>query len=194
MLGDAHGTACAPRATRLVEEVLSGLGYRVRRNDPYAGGYVTRHYGRPREGVHALQIEIARPLYMDEARIERLPRMAALQADLTRLIAGAWRLAGLALGPAADPARARRAAILARRNASPPTSRFAIVMTGRAGIAAKKGGAEPPPSLGRKRPRKQTTRQRRVAAMHKLGPFRHLASGFLRRTIFPGGTSHGVSA
>jgi N-formylglutamate deformylase len=87
VLGDAHGTACAPRATRLAEQVLAGLGYRVRRNDPYAGGYVTRHYGRPREGVHALQVEVARPLYMDEARIERLPRMAALQADLTRLIA-----------------------------------------------------------------------------------------------------------
>ena len=87
VLGDAHGTACAPRATRLVEEALTGMGYRVRRNDPYAGGYVTRHYGRPREGVHALQVEIARPLYMDEARIERLPRMMALQADLSRLIA-----------------------------------------------------------------------------------------------------------
>lgn len=87
VLGDAHGTACAPRATRLAEEVLVGLGYRVRRNDPYAGGYVTRHYGRPREGVHALQVEVSRPLYMDEARIERLPRMAALQADITRLVA-----------------------------------------------------------------------------------------------------------
>ncbi len=87
MQGDAHGTACAPRATRLAEEVLQGMGYRVRRNDPYAGGYVTRHYGRPREGVHALQIEVARPLYMDEARIERLPRMAALQADITRAVA-----------------------------------------------------------------------------------------------------------
>ncbi|HYZ33694.1 MAG TPA: N-formylglutamate amidohydrolase [Crenalkalicoccus sp.] len=87
VLGDAHGTACAPRATRFAEEVLQGLGYRVRRNDPYAGGYVTRHYGRPREGVHALQIEVARALYMDEARIERLPRMAALQRDLTTLIA-----------------------------------------------------------------------------------------------------------
>src|SRR4051812_2221634 len=88
VLGDAHGTACASRATRLAEEALLALGYRVRRNDPYAGGYVTRHYGRPREGVHALQVEIARPLYMDEARIERLPRMQGLQADLTRMIAG----------------------------------------------------------------------------------------------------------
>ncbi len=86
VLGDAHGTACAPRATRLVEETLAGMGYRVRRNDPYAGGYVTRHYGRPREAVHALQIEIARSLYMDEARMERAPGMGPLIRDLKRLI------------------------------------------------------------------------------------------------------------
>ncbi len=87
VLGDAHGTSCAPRATRLVEEALSGMGYRVRRNDPYAGGYVTRHYGVPRERVHALQIEIARRLYMDEARVERAPGIGPLQRDLGRLIA-----------------------------------------------------------------------------------------------------------
>jgi N-formylglutamate deformylase len=86
VLGDAHGTACAPRATRLVEEALSAMGYRVRRNDPYAGGYVTRHYGIPRDGVHALQIEIARSLYMDEARVQRAPGMAALTRDLGRLV------------------------------------------------------------------------------------------------------------
>jgi N-formylglutamate deformylase len=87
VLGDAHGTACAPRATRLVEEALGDMGYRVRRNDPYAGGYVTRHYGRPREGVHALQVEIARSLYMDEARVERAAGMATLKRDISRLIA-----------------------------------------------------------------------------------------------------------
>jgi N-formylglutamate deformylase len=87
VLGDAHGTACAPRATRLVEETLAGMGYRVRRNDPYAGGYVTRHYGVPRDGVHALQIEVARSLYMDEARVERAPGLGALRRDLGRLIA-----------------------------------------------------------------------------------------------------------
>ena len=80
--------AIARREHFAFETTLSGLGYRVRRNDPYAGGYVTRHYGRPREGVHALQVEVSRPLYMDEIRIERLPRMAALQADITRMIAG----------------------------------------------------------------------------------------------------------
>ncbi|MBV9735887.1 MAG: N-formylglutamate amidohydrolase [Acidisphaera sp.] len=87
VLGDAHGTACAPHVTRRVEQFLAGLGYLVRRNDPYAGGFVTRHYSRPREAVHALQIEIARGLYMNEARIERLPRFVLLQRDLTRLIA-----------------------------------------------------------------------------------------------------------
>jgi N-formylglutamate amidohydrolase len=88
VLGDAHGTACAPRMTRLVEDLLSELGHPVRRNDPYAGGYITRHYGRPREGVHTLQIEIARELYMDESRIERLPDFGSVQAAMTQFIAG----------------------------------------------------------------------------------------------------------
>ncbi len=87
VLGDAHGTACGPATIRRVEEVLQDLGYRVRRNDPYAGGYITRHYGRPREGVEAVQIELSRSLYMDEARFTPLPRFAAVQRDMTALIA-----------------------------------------------------------------------------------------------------------
>lgn len=86
VLGDAHGTTCAPRTTRLIEECLSDLGYRVRRNDPYAGGYVTRHYGRPRDGQHALQIEVARSLYMDEALIERNAGFSRLRRDLGTLV------------------------------------------------------------------------------------------------------------
>jgi len=86
VLGDAHGTACAPAVTRFVEQTLRDLGYLVRRNDPYAGGYVTRHYGRPREGVHVLQLEVARSLYMNEARIEPLPRLDLVAENLTRLI------------------------------------------------------------------------------------------------------------
>ena len=86
ILGDAHGTACAPRATRVVEESMIALGRRVRRNDPYAGGYVTRHYGRPREGVHALQIEISRALYMDERRVTPLPSMNAVRNEITAVL------------------------------------------------------------------------------------------------------------
>jgi N-formylglutamate deformylase len=88
ILGDAHGTAAAPRATRMLEESLTGLGYRLRRNDPYAGGYVTRHYGRPRDGVHVIQLEIARSLYMDERRVQRLPGLVCLRADMRRMAKG----------------------------------------------------------------------------------------------------------
>lgn len=91
VLGDAHGTSAAPRAMRAVEATLMGLGYRTQRNDPYAGGYVTRHYGRPREGVHVLQVEIARPLYMDEARIARHAGLSRLKSDMTRLISALIR-------------------------------------------------------------------------------------------------------
>ncbi len=98
VLGDAHGTACSPRITRFVERALTEFGYSVRRNDPYAGGYITRHYGRPLERVHALQIEVARSLYMDEARIERSPSFASVQADLTSLVEAITREAPNLIG------------------------------------------------------------------------------------------------
>jgi N-formylglutamate amidohydrolase len=87
VLGDAHGTACGDYLVARIEDCLRRLGYTVRRNDPYAGGYVTRQYGRPRDGVHALQIEIARGLYMDERRIEPHGGFSRLQRDVTDLIA-----------------------------------------------------------------------------------------------------------
>lgn len=82
ILGDAHGTACSPRIMRTIETILSDLGFAVRRNDPYAGGYVTRHYGRPRELVHTLQLELARGLYMDEARLTRSSQFGDIQQKL----------------------------------------------------------------------------------------------------------------
>jgi len=87
VLGDLHGSACASRVTRAAEVLLSSKGYLVRRNDPYAGGFITQHYGRPADDVHVLQIEIARALYMDEARIERLPGFPVIQQQITDLIA-----------------------------------------------------------------------------------------------------------
>ena len=93
VLGDAHGTACAPSVTRAVEDSLAGAGYHVRRNDPYSGGYVTRHYGRPRERVHVLQIELARRLYMDEAKLAKHGRFEAVRAEMARLAAALARSA-----------------------------------------------------------------------------------------------------
>ena len=63
VLGDCHGISCHPDVMATAEVCLKDLGYRVRRNSPYAGGFVTRHYGEPRVGVHALQIELNRSLY-----------------------------------------------------------------------------------------------------------------------------------
>lgn len=86
VLGDAHGTACHPAVTHYLQHRLIELGYTVRRNDPYAGGYITRHYGRPREHVHAIQLEVARELYMDEVRIERLSRFELVRQDLIAVV------------------------------------------------------------------------------------------------------------
>jgi N-formylglutamate amidohydrolase len=91
VLGDLHGSACASRVTRSAEALLSSKGYLVRRNDPYAGGFITRHYGRPADDVHVLQIEIARSLYMNETRIERLPDFAFVQRQITDLVAAITR-------------------------------------------------------------------------------------------------------
>jgi N-formylglutamate deformylase len=86
VVGDANGSACALPLIRAAEAFLRGRNFLVTRNDPYAGGYVTRHYGRPREAVHALQIEVARGLYMDEATLVRRAGFARLQRDLTEWI------------------------------------------------------------------------------------------------------------
>jgi N-formylglutamate amidohydrolase len=66
VLGDAFGRSCDERIVAAAEAHLAGLGYKAVRNAPYAGGYTTRHYGRPAQAVHALQIEVNRALYMDE--------------------------------------------------------------------------------------------------------------------------------
>jgi len=87
VLGDCHGTTCAPVVTQTVEQVLSAKDYMVVRNTPYAGGFVTRHYGKPQARVHCLQIEINRHIYMDESRIERRPALQALAQDMRDVVA-----------------------------------------------------------------------------------------------------------
>ena len=86
VLGDRFGTSCAPSIVRFVEDVLSGFGYQVARNAPYAGGYVASSYGRPRSGVHALQIEINRALYLDERRIARTDGFEPLRRNMIALM------------------------------------------------------------------------------------------------------------
>ena len=85
-LGDRFGRSCAPAIIERVETVLRRGGFRVARNRPYAGGHITARYGRPETGVHALQIEVRRGLFMEELTREPHPAVADLQRVLRELL------------------------------------------------------------------------------------------------------------
>ena len=98
VLGDCHGTSCAPTLPDVVESALSQQGYRVLRNEPYPGGFTTRHYGCPDDDVHVLQIEVNRGLYMNEATIERGSHMPDLTRHLSAVVAAVGRISRRQLG------------------------------------------------------------------------------------------------
>ncbi|GAB4529781.1 MAG: N-formylglutamate amidohydrolase [Amphiplicatus sp.] len=100
VLGDRYGASCAPGLVSLVEHALVKMGYGVSRNAPYAGGFVAAAYGRPADGVHVLQIEINRALYLDEARIARTVHFETLRANMQRLIGELAQIDPAALRPA----------------------------------------------------------------------------------------------
>lgn len=87
ILGDVHGNACAAALVDTVAGALRRFGYRVTLNAPYAGGFTTAHYGRPADGVHALQIEVNRDLYMDERRYARKPALSRIAGELRQVMA-----------------------------------------------------------------------------------------------------------
>jgi N-formylglutamate deformylase len=94
VLGDRYGTSCATAISETIETTLRALGYAVSRNKPYAGGFITEHYGNPAAGLHSVQLEVNRALYMDETRYERSRTFPKLAADLELV---ARRLAELPL-------------------------------------------------------------------------------------------------
>src|SRR5947208_1628617 len=65
VLGDRYGTSCVAAVAEMIEATLRARGYVVSRNKPYAGGFITEHYGNPAAGLHAIQLELNRALYMD---------------------------------------------------------------------------------------------------------------------------------
>ncbi len=92
VLGDRFGTSCDPEFTRIVAQQLRRLGYRTSTNNPYAGGFITEHYGHPAQGHHALQIEVNRALYLDEATFEKTSGFTTLRSNLETLISGLFEL------------------------------------------------------------------------------------------------------
>jgi len=103
VIGDRYGTSCAGELTDATAQCLTRLGYSVSRNKPYAGGFITEHYGQPGRGLHAMQIEVNRCLYMDERTLAKTQGFARLAADLSRLTAELARYfaAGLLTRPEA---------------------------------------------------------------------------------------------
>lgn len=87
IIGDRFGASADPRLSQLVRETLTSFGYDVQMNRPYAGGYITEHHGRPSHGVHAVQIEINRGIYMNEATLQAKPGFDGLKADLNDVAA-----------------------------------------------------------------------------------------------------------
>ena len=85
VIGDRYGTSCVGIIAETVEAVLRGLGYSVSRNKPYAGGFITEHYGNPAAGLHAIQLELNRALYMDEQRYDRSGGFDIVARDLETL-------------------------------------------------------------------------------------------------------------
>jgi N-formylglutamate deformylase len=85
--GDRRGTSCSPALSRLVGDHFTDAGFTVAFNDPYQGGFITTHHGNPRGDIHAIQVEMRRDLYMNEAAFERRPEgFARVGAQLHALL------------------------------------------------------------------------------------------------------------
>ncbi|AEQ52712.1 N-formylglutamate amidohydrolase [Pelagibacterium halotolerans B2] len=97
VLGDRYGTTCAPVLIDTVEAVFAGAGLKVARNRPYAGGHTIRAYGRPQYGIHAIQIEFSRHLYMHEITLQKHQGFSAMQKLAETLLATLVRFDAVSL-------------------------------------------------------------------------------------------------
>jgi N-formylglutamate amidohydrolase len=86
IVGDRFGASAASAMTEAAIGILVSLGYTVAHNKPYAGGFITEHYGRPVRGLHALQIEVNRGLYMNERTYQKSSGFLPLAEDIGRFI------------------------------------------------------------------------------------------------------------
>ncbi|HEV7437787.1 MAG TPA: N-formylglutamate amidohydrolase [Pseudorhizobium sp.] len=88
IIGDRYGTSASAELSRAAISLLTELGFTAVRNKPYAGGFITEHYGRPVRGLHALQIEISRALYMDEVTLQKRPDFESMVGAVSTFMRG----------------------------------------------------------------------------------------------------------
>nr|MCU0904298.1 N-formylglutamate amidohydrolase [Tabrizicola sp.] len=97
VLGDRYGATAGREVMERVEAAFSAAGLRVGRNAPFAGAYVAQAYGRPSRGVHVVQVEIDRALYMDEVRVEPLAGFEGFRELISGVVAELVQPPGVAL-------------------------------------------------------------------------------------------------
>ena len=95
VLGDRWGASCSPEVMTQVENAFRNAGLAVARNAPFAGAYTLQRYGQPSRGMHAVQVEIDRALYLDEARVEPSAEFEAFRRVMQGILA---ELAAIDLG------------------------------------------------------------------------------------------------
>lgn len=98
VIGDRHGTTAATRFVRRIEAEARRAGFAVTRNAPYAGGHIVERHGDPRRGIHAVQLELDRSLYLDAALEAPGPGFDTTVALVRRILSA---LAAEALGQSA---------------------------------------------------------------------------------------------
>jgi N-formylglutamate amidohydrolase len=110
VLGDCHGRSAHPAIVLAMEDHFRRAGWRVARNAPYAGGHTTHHHGQPACGIHAVQIEIDRALYLEKHRLTLhagAARVRSVMTDLVQRLLTDWPQ--LAAAPSAAPPWAQAA-------------------------------------------------------------------------------------
>lgn len=86
VLGDRHGASAGSKLVDEIERAFRNAGFVVARNVPFAGAYVTQHYGRPSRNQHVVQVEIDRSLYLNEAHIRPNGQFHSVQKRLGQVI------------------------------------------------------------------------------------------------------------
>lgn len=87
VLGDRFGAAADAEVVDRIEAAFTAEGLRVARNAPFAGAFIAQRYGRPAQGIHVVQMEIDRAIYMDEATLTLRPDFAELRRVMARVMA-----------------------------------------------------------------------------------------------------------
>lgn len=95
VLGDRYGASASSALISDVEAAFRAEGFDVMRNVPFAGAYISQHYGRPAQNQHCIQVEIDRSIYMNESTLEPSDGYEDVRLALD---GAARRIAGLEIG------------------------------------------------------------------------------------------------